>query len=258
MTAFNDTVRFCFPGSFNNRDLPYQNPTRSQRNDGDQEVTRGTAKMTFWTVLRSYAPDWTLVVVMWYVLLYDWRFGSNRFWILGTETLNVVRAILALLNRSAGHKREFSLTDTTIQHSFAENERVPHTFVYKFFSMYYIGHIDTHIQIARHRLGRHTLGCICPPQCTRISKQVGCTQFYLRYVVFYLRLAFIGKGSSDHSKACSCRIPWLEWLLRSSRWVLAVQDPIWYLGVYPPREPLIIPFSDCQPMRYVPLQINSG
>jgi len=37
----------------------------------------------------------------------------------------MLRGVLALLNGSPGHKREFSLTDTTIQHSFAEHERVP-------------------------------------------------------------------------------------------------------------------------------------
>jgi diacylglycerol diphosphate phosphatase/phosphatidate phosphatase len=29
------------------------------------------------------------------------------------------------MNRSPGHKREFSLRDISIQHSFAEHERVP-------------------------------------------------------------------------------------------------------------------------------------
>jgi hypothetical protein len=44
--------------------------------------------------------------------------GSQR-------TRLISRGVLALLNRSPGHKREFSLTDISIQHSYAEHERVP-------------------------------------------------------------------------------------------------------------------------------------
>ena len=47
------------------------------------------------------------------------------------QTDHHIRGILAILNRSPGHKREFSLTDTTIQHSFAENERVPPMWVFR-------------------------------------------------------------------------------------------------------------------------------
>lgn len=35
------------------------------------------------------------------------------------------RGLLAVLNRSPGHKREFSLNDISIQHTFAVHERVP-------------------------------------------------------------------------------------------------------------------------------------
>lgn len=39
------------------------------------------------------------------------------------------RGSLALMNRSPGHKREFSLNDISIQHTFAEHERVPPLYV---------------------------------------------------------------------------------------------------------------------------------
>lgn len=45
---------------------------------------------------------------------------------------HVPRFILAILNRSGGHKREFSLKDISIQHSFAVIERVPSLWVVPF------------------------------------------------------------------------------------------------------------------------------
>ena len=109
MTSFADTVRFCFPAS--GRDTPPDVPLntrngsslKQQRRDpldwDEEDLTRGSVKWTIASVARSYAPDWGLALIMW-----------------GT---------LVLLNRSGGNKREFSLNDTTIQHSFAEHERVP-------------------------------------------------------------------------------------------------------------------------------------
>ncbi|KAJ9092736.1 hypothetical protein QFC20_007270 [Naganishia adeliensis] len=55
-------------------------------------------RWTLGRVLRSYAGDWALVVGLWF--------------------------LLELLNQIGGHKREFSLTDITIQRPF-KAEHVP-------------------------------------------------------------------------------------------------------------------------------------
>jgi diacylglycerol diphosphate phosphatase/phosphatidate phosphatase len=71
-------------------------------NWGEQEeddLSRNVVKPTLAAMARSYAPDWILAAVLW--------------------------GVLAVLNRSGGHKREFSLNDISIQHSHAEHERVP-------------------------------------------------------------------------------------------------------------------------------------
>ncbi|KAK4688621.1 diacylglycerol diphosphate phosphatase / phosphatidate phosphatase, partial [Tremellales sp. Uapishka_1] len=69
--------------------------------NGRQEPTEHgkTAKFSLRSVTRAYTLDWLLVVFL--------------------------GLALSLLNRSPGHKREFSLTDISIQHSFAVHERVP-------------------------------------------------------------------------------------------------------------------------------------
>ena len=61
MTSFADTVRFCFPASSSasKPDLP----TYNQPDDPD--LARGNMKMTITSLLRSYAPDWGLVLVLW-------------------------------------------------------------------------------------------------------------------------------------------------------------------------------------------------
>jgi len=114
MAFFAETVRFCFPAtgaSSSPVDLPLQSgpgardrPVRRPDavNWGEQEeddLSRNVVKPTLAAMARSYAPDWILAAVLW--------------------------GVLAVLNRSGGHKREFSLNDISIQHSHAEHERVP-------------------------------------------------------------------------------------------------------------------------------------
>ncbi|WWD08361.1 hypothetical protein V865_006473 [Kwoniella europaea PYCC6329] len=107
MSVITEAVRFFFPAApigrhastdypLYTRDDPSSHPTRQrQKEDNDH----GRVKIGFKTVVASYAPDWILALVLW--------------------------GVLAILNRLGGHKREFSLTDTTIQHSHAIHERVP-------------------------------------------------------------------------------------------------------------------------------------
>jgi diacylglycerol diphosphate phosphatase/phosphatidate phosphatase len=110
MASFADTVRFCFPaavGGSQPKELPLTNrdgteamPNRRDPLDwNDEDLSRGVVKFSFVAAIKTYAPDWLLVAALW--------------------------GVLAVLNRSPGHKREFSLEDKSIQHSFAEHERVP-------------------------------------------------------------------------------------------------------------------------------------
>jgi len=115
MAAFGDAVRFCFPatGSSSPTDsLQYvpltQNGTKRPDavNWGQQEdddLSKNVVPAHIGTIAQSYAPDWILAAVLW--------------------------GVLAVLNRSGGHKREFSLNDISIQHSHAEHERVPPLYV---------------------------------------------------------------------------------------------------------------------------------
>ncbi|CAD6580549.1 MAG: hypothetical protein TREMPRED_002775 [Tremellales sp. Tagirdzhanova-0007] len=121
MSSLDDALRFCFPGSSPPRGLPRYSQ-RASGQGGSDDVTRGTAKMTAASVLRSYAPDWILTIVLWQVVATTQAFVRRN---LDPTHFGCLRATLALLSRTAGHKREFSLTDITIQHSFAEHERVP-------------------------------------------------------------------------------------------------------------------------------------
>ncbi|WVF67986.1 hypothetical protein IAT40_002748 [Kwoniella sp. CBS 6097] len=119
MASISDAVRFFFPAAPVGRAASNEVPLYT-REDSPIKFRRGARKsgngngngvegrnghgpgrmgMTFKTVLGSYAPDWILALLLW--------------------------GVLAILNRSGGHKREFSLTDTTIQHTYAEHERVP-------------------------------------------------------------------------------------------------------------------------------------
>lgn len=111
MSAFSDAVRYCFPAAGSSspsaplRDVPLtQNGQRRPDavNWGQQEdddLSRNVVPASIGAVIKSYAPDWLLAAVLW--------------------------GVLAVLNRSGGHKREFSLNDISIQHSHAEHERVP-------------------------------------------------------------------------------------------------------------------------------------
>ncbi|ORY29641.1 phospholipid metabolism-related protein [Naematelia encephala] len=108
MTSFADTVRFCFPAprpppsTLPLHGLSSNGAASHSRNDAlEPDLSEGVAKATVGNVLRAYAPDWILAAVLW--------------------------GVLAILNRSPGHKREFSLNDISIQHTFAEHERVPPT-----------------------------------------------------------------------------------------------------------------------------------
>ncbi|WVQ85983.1 hypothetical protein IAT38_008151 [Cryptococcus sp. DSM 104549] len=116
MSILTDTIRFCFPaapiGAGASPDLPLytrndarapgrsataQRAQRGNEEDGDRVALR--MKISLRAVVASYAPDWILALALW--------------------------GALAILNRSGGHKREFSLNDLSIQHTFAEHERVP-------------------------------------------------------------------------------------------------------------------------------------
>ena len=118
MSSLTRTITFCFPDTgstsdypLNQRDMNGMN-TESERgglqhrpnaiNWGKQEkddLSRNVKPISISAIVRSFAPDWCLAAVLWFVL--------------------------AILNRSGGHKREFSLNDISIQHSHAEHERVP-------------------------------------------------------------------------------------------------------------------------------------
>ncbi|ORX41134.1 phospholipid metabolism-related protein [Kockovaella imperatae] len=109
MASFADTVRFCFPTASSSangtryrgsEELSLQDRRRAP--DAwieEDDLGKDTAKFSLAGIFKSYAPDWMLVVLLW--------------------------VVYAILNRSGGHKREFSLNDISIQHTFAEHERVP-------------------------------------------------------------------------------------------------------------------------------------
>ncbi|ODN82821.1 hypothetical protein L202_01088 [Cryptococcus amylolentus CBS 6039] len=110
MSIIPEAVRFCFPaapiGSAANPDLPLYTRNdstipkgRGKVRDEEEERVAATVKATYKTVFASYAIDWIFIFALW--------------------------GLLVVLNRSGGHKREFSLNDISIQHSFAEHERVP-------------------------------------------------------------------------------------------------------------------------------------
>ncbi|OWZ36704.1 PAP2 domain-containing protein [Cryptococcus neoformans C23] len=108
MSSVADAVRFCFPtapiGPEAETDFPLYARNESQLARGkvrheEEERIASPVQATFKAICASYAPDWIIVFVLW--------------------------AVLVILDRSGGHKREFSLNDISIQHSFAEHERVP-------------------------------------------------------------------------------------------------------------------------------------
>ncbi|KAE8541513.1 hypothetical protein D1P53_002875 [Cryptococcus gattii VGV] len=108
MSSVADAVRFCFPtapiGPGATTDFPLYARNESQLARGkvrnaEEERVASPVQATFKAICASYAPDWIIVIVLWGVLI--------------------------VLDRSGGHKREFSLNDISIQHSFAEHERVP-------------------------------------------------------------------------------------------------------------------------------------
>lgn len=114
MASFTDTVRFCFPAARTDSP-PLELPLDARRNSAnkdqrrpdavnwgvqdDNDLNRSTIPCTVSSIIKSYAPDWLLAAVLW--------------------------VVLAVLNRTGGHQREFSLTDISIQHSHAIHERVP-------------------------------------------------------------------------------------------------------------------------------------
>ncbi|TXT11174.1 hypothetical protein VHUM_01925 [Vanrija humicola] len=96
MSQLTEGVAACFPGSGASSSLPQY--------ASDAQATRGSSRpqnraFTWVRLIRSYWYDWLLILGLW--------------------------LFLAVLHRSPGHKREFSLTDVSIQHTFAEHERVP-------------------------------------------------------------------------------------------------------------------------------------
>ena len=126
--------------------------------------------MTAASVLRSYAPDWILTIVLWQVVATTQAFVRRN---LDPTHFGCLRATLALLSRTAGHKREFSLTDITIQHSFAEHERVPplsavsHHLLQKTSS--------SNLQTPRYRLSWNTFSRPASSQLAGLEKQMGCS-----------------------------------------------------------------------------------
>ncbi|WVR08506.1 hypothetical protein IAU60_005561 [Kwoniella sp. DSM 27419] len=107
--SFASTVRFFFPKApigrsasaavplYTREDAPVKKRHEGRGQNGEDGV--GRMRMSFNSVVSSYAPDWILALVLW--------------------------GVLAILNRSGGYQREFSLTDISIQHSHALHERVP-------------------------------------------------------------------------------------------------------------------------------------
>ncbi|KAL1409874.1 hypothetical protein Q8F55_003873 [Vanrija albida] len=90
-------VAACFPGSGGGT-------TSLPQYASDGQASRPSSKpqsrqFTWVRLIRSYWYDWVLIFGLW--------------------------LFLAVLHRTPGHKREFSLTDVSIQHTFAEHERVP-------------------------------------------------------------------------------------------------------------------------------------
>ncbi|CDS01607.1 hypothetical protein [Sporisorium scitamineum] len=79
-------------GHFSNRDSLYSQLRWSSRH---QPVTR-RRKLE---LLRSYLPDWIITILL--------------------------AGLLAIINNVHGFRREFSLTDTSLQHTYAVHERVP-------------------------------------------------------------------------------------------------------------------------------------
>lgn len=118
MASFQETLRFCFPqpvppsrqNGVNSRDRATE--TASGRQE-PEDLGKGTKKLTLSAIVRAYALDWLLVIAMWCVQTLNMRTPTDS------------RGLLAVLNRSPGHKREFSLNDISIQHTFAVHERVP-------------------------------------------------------------------------------------------------------------------------------------
>jgi len=167
MTSFADTVRFCFPAApYPTADLPLQSQPGSGQG-GQDDLLKGTAKMTSATVMRSYAPDWVLAIVLWYVeclLFLEHAPSSQEFY---RRSPN--RGVLAILSRSPGHKREFSLTDTTIQHSFAEHERVPPWSVHSKNRAECL-HLTLLSQVSCGDLHWNPNGCPCSPQRSCFEK----------------------------------------------------------------------------------------
>ncbi|WWC72489.1 uncharacterized protein I206_106451 [Kwoniella pini CBS 10737] len=102
-----DAVRFLFPaapiGRHASPEVPLytrnESPVKRFKSLQKEDDEHGRVKISLKTVIASYAPDWIFTLLLW--------------------------GLLAILNRSGGHKREFSLNEITIQHSFAVHERVP-------------------------------------------------------------------------------------------------------------------------------------
>lgn len=73
---------------------------RRQRSRASASAKRKEGRaQTFWKIAASYSLDWIMTILL--------------------------AGLLALINDVYGFRREFSLTDTSIQHTFATSERVP-------------------------------------------------------------------------------------------------------------------------------------
>ncbi|RXK41754.1 hypothetical protein M231_00989 [Tremella mesenterica] len=99
MTSFTDTVKYCFPSPSPVYSTNTDPVIRYDPESEEDQISRGTEKFSIKVMVKSYIVDWLLVVVLW--------------------------GILFILEHAPGHKREFSLNDISIQHTFAEHERVP-------------------------------------------------------------------------------------------------------------------------------------
>lgn len=76
----------------------YSQIQRQRTHMSASKRNEGTAR-TFWKIVASYSLDWVMTFLL--------------------------AGLLALINDVYGFRREFSLTDTSIQHTFATSERVP-------------------------------------------------------------------------------------------------------------------------------------
>jgi diacylglycerol diphosphate phosphatase/phosphatidate phosphatase len=155
MSAFREVVGFCFPDPSRSpaggaddlfpEDNYHQNREARERDSNgsrpplhqsnsfshrfmrpeQDDLSKGVLSLSMANAVRHYLADWVLAAVLWYVESQAQSSNHQAMACMGIDNADSVRGSLALMNRSPGHKREFSLNDISIQHTFAEHERVP-------------------------------------------------------------------------------------------------------------------------------------